>query len=390
VLLFDASHTSHTRAHTGIQRVVRALYATLHASGPVTAVCFDPHFNGWRTLDSAETETLSDRTGRHAATSRGARWSLARKISGHARRLIGDRGKLPAARGLVCPELFSPRVGARLPELFVPVAGPRVALFHDAIGLKYPELTPSSTVTRLPAYLRELLQFDGIAAVSEDSAASLRDFWQWLGVNNTPPVETIPLGLDERHLISDIPAGPIPRVLCVATIEGRKNHLALLEAADALWREGLAFELELIGLARPDTAGAALEKIAALRAAGRPLIYHGSVAENSLHAAYARCAFTIYPSLCEGFGLPVFESLQHGKPCVCSAHGALGEAARGGGVLALDSLDAASVAGAMRRLLAHPAEHAELVAAARQRSFRSWNDYARDLTNWMATLPGRR
>ena len=115
----------------------------------------------------------------------------------------------------------------------------------------------------------------------------------------------------------------------------------------------------------------------------------GAAADPALHAAYQACAFTVYPSFTEGFGLPVLESLQHGKPCVCSARGALGESARGGGCVALESVDAASLAGAIRRLLRDPAELAALAAAARARTFRSWTDQARELTAWMSTLPRR-
>ncbi len=392
MLLFDASHTSHTRAQTGIQRVCRSLFAELAARGDVNPVCHDPHLGTWRTLTRDEETVLRDRAGA-SGQSRGAKWTLGQKLAGHARRLSGRRPTLPAASGLVCPELFSPRVGAHLPELFARVTGPRVAIFHDAIGLKFPELTPPGTVARLPAYLRELRQFDGIAAVSEDSAASLREFWNWLGADGVPPVQAIPLGLDEvpgeLRQEPESTAAAKPRVLCVATVEGRKNHGALLDAAEILWREGLAFELELIGLARPDTAQAALAQIQSLRTAGRSLVYHGSVTENSLHAAYARCAFTVYPSLIEGFGLPVLESLQHGKPCVCSDRGALGESARGGGCVTLPEVNAASLAAAMRSLLREPARLAQLAAAARARSFRSWRDYANDLSAWMKELPGR-
>ncbi len=388
MLLLDASHTSHTRAQTGIQRVVRSLHTALEAEGKAVAVCFDPHLGAWRSLDRREAELL--RPGGEAARSRGAKWTLAQKLSGHARRLAGKKAALPPADGLVCPELFSPKVNARLPELFSRVRGPRVALFHDAIGLKYPEHTPSGTVARLPGYLRELLQFDGIAAVSEDSAASLRDFWRWLGVPSTPPVQAIPLGLEECHVIRDTsPGRDRPRVLCVATIEGRKNHPALLAACEALWREGLRFELELIGMARADTAQAALDEIERLQSAGRPLVHHGAVRDDALREAYARCTFTVYPSLCEGFGLPVLESLQHGKPCICSGRGALGESARGGGCLMLETADADNLAAALRRLVQNPAEVATLATAARARTFRTWRDYATGLADWMQTLPRR-
>jgi glycosyltransferase involved in cell wall biosynthesis len=386
MLLFDATHTSHSRAQTGIQRVCRALFAQLSAAEPVTPVCFDPHLHGWRELDSGERRQLCDRGGA-GGNSRGAKWSLGQRIAGHARRLSGRRPALPEGQGLVCPELFSAKVGAQLPELSTRIAGPRVAIFHDAIGLKYPELTPPATVARLPAYLAELRQFDGIAAISEDSAASLREFWDWLDLGDCPPVQAIPLGLDPLPGggPGPAPAGPA-RVLCVSTLEGRKNHVALLEAAESLWSEGVTFELELIGLARPDTAAAALARLRELQAAGRPLHYHGSVSEEALQRAYQRCAFTVYPSLLEGFGLPVLESLQHGRPCICSGGGALGESARGGGCLALDSVAPAALASALRRLLRDPSELAALSAAARRRRFRSWRDYAADLRAWMGTL----
>ncbi len=391
MLLFDASHTSHTRARTGIQRVCRSLNAALAATDPVTAVCFDPHEAGWRPLNRAERATLAGQTEAPAGGSRGAKWSLAQKIAGHARRLTGRRAVLPGAGGLLCPELFSHRVAAHLPDIFARVSGPRVAIFHDALGLQFPELTPPTTVARLPAYLHELRQFDGVAAVSEDSAECLRSYWRWLGAGPTPPVQAIPLGLDEisgQAAGAAEEAGP-PRVLCVGTIEGRKNHLALLDAAESLWCEGVPFALELIGLARPDTAAPALGKITALRRMGRPLTYHGSVSERALLTAYARCTFTVYPSFAEGFGLPVLESLRAGKPCVCSARGALGESARGGGCLTMESVDSASLAAALRQLLRNPSTLTALAAAARQRKFRSWHDYAADLKSWMAGLRPR-
>jgi glycosyltransferase involved in cell wall biosynthesis len=390
-LLFDATHTSHTAAQTGIQRVCRALFEELYPGGQAAPVCFDPHLIGWRTLVPGELAVLRDRSG-GAGKSRGAKWTLAQKISGATSRWLGKRPALPAASGLICPELFSAKVGSRLPELLSAVAGPRVAIFYDAIPLKFPELTPPGTVARFPAYLRELLVFDGVAAISEDSAASLRDYWRWLGVTDLPPVQAIPLGIDRPAAsVAGEPASipSTPRLLCVCTVEGRKNHLALLEACATLWSAGLAFELHLIGLARADTAGPALARINKLKNAGRPLSFDGSVPEAELHSAYRQCSFTVYPSLVEGFGMPVLESLHHGKPCVCSGHGALGESAHGGGCLPLDSVDAASLAGAIRRLLTHPAELASLAAAARSRSLRTWPEYAAEFTAWMRTLPRR-
>ncbi|HWZ95723.1 MAG TPA: glycosyltransferase family 1 protein [Opitutaceae bacterium] len=396
MLLLDLTHTSHTQARTGIQRVARQLHTALCAQGGEIAVCFDRWQKSWRTLEPWEENNLS---AKGAAASRGANWPWRARLRGTLRRHLGRTPPLasrlppPASTSLLVPEIFSPGVADALPALFAQASGPRAAIFHDAIALKLPELTPAKTVARFPAYLRELLAFDGIAAISEDSRQSLLDYWRWLGVNNPPPVQTIPLGLSlpapSAGSISNPKSQISNSILSVGSVEGRKNHLALLDACEQLWARGLHFELHLIGLTHPQTGRAALDKIVALQAAGRPLRYSGPVDDATVAAAYDACQFTVYPSLMEGFGLPVLESLAHGKPCVCSGHGALGEAARGGGCVALDAVDAGSLATAILRLLQNPSDLAALAAAARARTFKSWHDYAAELSAWLPTLSKR-
>ncbi len=386
-LLLDVSHTCHTRARTGIQRVTRALWQALGADA--RAVTHDPHRDAWRELQAWEQGNL---TATDAAGKRGARWPLGARLRGRTARLLGRApAALPSNRGLLVPEVFSPAVARALPALFAAVPGPRVALFHDAIALQLPELTPARTVARFPAYLVELLAFDGIAAVSEDSAATLRDYWRWLGVTGTPPIATIPLGVDlPPPAAAPATAADPPVILTVGSIEGRKNHGALLEACEWLWAGGARFTLRLIGLAHPQTGAQALRRIRELQAAGRPLRYDGPASDAAVAEAYATCTFTVYPSQREGFGLPVLESLGHGKPCVCSARGALGESARGGGCVLLEDVSTAALAAAVDRLLRAPGEVAALAAAARARPFRRWAEYAAAVDAWVGGLRARR
>lgn len=396
--LLDVSHTSHTRARTGIQRVVRSLRGALAQRS--VDVTFDPFLDAWRPLQPWERENLESST---PATKRGAKWPWPAKLRGHAGRLLSGRSKsaLPTeTAGIIIPELFSAEVATSFRHLFNDSSGPRVALFHDAIALKLPELTPTKTVARYPSYLRELLQFDGIAAVSEDSRTALIEYWRWLEVPQTPVVQTITLGIDPPsnllgyRIRSGEPqtAAPsdtnrkAPVVLSVGSIEGRKNHLALLLACERLWAKGLPFELRLIGLAQAQTGAAALEKIRALQSAGRALRYEGAVDDATVSHAYATADVSVYPSLMEGFGLPVLESVAHGTPCICSSGGALGEAARGGGCVALEAADAESIANALERILTNPNERSRLAAEARQRSMKSWTHYATELTDWISTL----
>lgn len=395
MLLLDLSHTSHTRARTGIQRVARSLFAALGSEA--LPICHDPFSLSWRTLERWERANLASSTG--FAGKRGAQWPLAARWRGRLRRWTRNGAAVEArlvearASALIVPEVFSPALARALPEIFRAVTGPRVAIFHDAIALQYPELTPAKTVARFPAYLHELLAFDGIAAVSEDSRQSLLEFWRWAGVAKAPPVVAIPLGLDPPPSpLSSAPPTPNDplQILCVASLEGRKNHLALLDACEALWNRGERFALRLIGLQHPQTGRAALERVHALQGAGRPLRYDGPVDDATLEAAYRECDFTVYPSLIEGFGLPVLESVARGKPCICSARGAIGESARPGGCKSLESVDAASLAAAIGELLTHRDERSRLAEAAKQRRFRTWSDYARELTTWLRTLKSQR
>ncbi len=387
MIFIDLSHTSHTQARTGVQRVSRSLHAAVaaHRNNGVCAVTWDPYRQVWRGLLPFETAALSvDAPGVH----RGARWPLSRKIRGRIERWTRKaEPPLPAPSSVIVPEIFSPQVAGPLSSLLARATGPRVALFHDAIALKLPEFTPAKTVARFPAYLRELLAFDGVAAVSQDSRDTLLEWWRWMGTSDIPEVVAIPLGVDEPRedtVLARITALPV--ILSVGTLEGRKNHLALLDACESLWRQGHAFELRLLGLAHPETGRAALERTRALQAAGRPLRYDGAVDEKTLRAAYHECAFTVYPSLMEGFGLPVLESLSYGKPCICSAQGALGEASRSGGCLSLPSVDASSIASAIAWLLTRPEQRLLLAHAAQGRTHKTWDAYASELLAWMSGL----
>jgi glycosyltransferase involved in cell wall biosynthesis len=384
--LLDLSHTSHTRARTGVQRVARSVAAAL--GGSATPITYDPYRESWRPLDGWERDNLAAAA---PARKRGARWPLGARLRGTVARLAGrTAASFPREAGLIVPEIFSPAVAGALPALFARVGGPRVAIFHDAIALQLPDLTPPKSVARFPAYLAELLAFDGVAAVSEDSRRVLLDHWDRVGAPARPPVVAIPLAVDPPAPASSAPpasgAGAPPVVLCVASIEGRKNHRALLEACDLLWAGGARFELRLIGLAQRETGGAALARIDALRRAGRPIRYDGPVDDATLAAAYRECAFTVYPSLLEGFGLPVLESLSYGRPCVCAGHGALGEAARGGGCLTLEAVDSERLRSAIGGLLGDGALLGRLAAAARERRFKTWDDYVRELVDWSGTL----
>ena len=387
MLLLDVSHTSHTASQSGIQQVTRQLYRQLSRLSETVPIVYDPFRRGWRLCDRRERAYLELESHASGARKRRAHWSLWQKLRGAA--LAGLPSDIPQkpCRGILVPEIPLPRVpDAAYEQLRQSHRTQLFAVFHDAIALRFPDITPRKTVQYYPRYLERICRFDAIAAVSEASRQDLLRF----APATPPPSVTLHLGSQARASEPPRHGGTTddsPNILCVGTLEARKNHLELLQACQSLWERGYRFRLTLVGGYVPETAKPAMDRLRDLASSKRPIAWLGPVSENRLLAAYRECDFTIYPSLYEGFGLPVLESLRHGKPCICSTAGGLAEVVPGGGCLALEDTSAKAIEKGLARLLDCPDQRAKLAAEARNRSLRSWEDYAKDLLAWVEAFP---
>ncbi len=372
--------------NTGVQRMVRGLFAALDRRTQVTPLLWSPRLNAYCRLSARELQFLVQPFARHPeanakpeALSTPFPWSKAARYLRHRKRRFALDAAATRDDVLFVPEIFQDHRVERFSALKIWFPGRRCAVFYDAITLRLPEFSPPERQRNFPQYVRALANFDKVLCISREVEGDLRFYWNSYGVSATA---TAVLGLptDFGH------PRPVPqpnfsarRVLCVATLERRKNHLKLLEAAEKLWSTGLNFELVLIGRSTADWGKMVLGEVDRLVEHGRPLKWKRHVNDQVLHQAYDDCSFTIYPSLREGFGLPILESLWHGRPCVCGKDGAIGEAARGGGCHTIPGTDAESLAGGMRELLTDETIYRRLFAEARDRTFRSWDDYLDDL-----------
>ena len=259
--------------------------------------------------------------------------------------------------------------------------GQRVGIFHDAIALRQPGQS------RIDAYfcargVRTLSHFDQVICVSREAESDLHVFWKKFGAEPAPTHVIpwpVPFGSERPEGRSNFEAREL---LCVARLEPHKNHLCLLDACERVWREGVAFKLRLIGCkAYPDAAWKILRRVRELQSAGHDVAWSGYVSEDALHAAYRSASFTVFPSTLEGFGLPIIESLWHGRPVICGANGALGEVAAGGGCETVLTHDPQSLAEGIRRLLLSRPRYEQLYEEARTREFRSWTQYWNDVAD---------
>jgi len=171
-------------------------------------------------------------------------------------------------------------------------------------------------------------------------------------------------------------------VLCLGTREPHKNQRAALHAAERLWREGLDFEVRLVG--GPGWSDTVFRRaIDDLLAARRPVTALGRVSDEKLIEEMRSASFVVFASLHEGYGLPVAEALATGTPVVTSDFGSQAEIAEAGGCLTVDPRDDDAITAALRRLLTDPDELARLRRETAARPVRTWDEYADELWEFL-------
>lgn len=192
-------------------------------------------------------------------------------------------------------------------------------------------------------------------------------------------VRVVPLaasGLEHRQ--AELPQGVPVRdfLLAVGTLEPRKNLPRLVDAYRRLPAEmRRAHPLVVTGRLGWQSG----ETLAALGSLGDAAVQTGFVTDEQLALLYRRCVLFAYPSLGEGFGLPVLEAMAAGAPVLTSNRSSLPEV--GGDAAAYcDPTDTADIAAHLQELLGDPARRDEMrdAGAQRARAF-SWDRTARSV-----------
>jgi hypothetical protein len=186
----------------------------------------------------------------------------------------------------------------------------------------------------------------------------------------------------------DLPEGPY--VLLVSSLERRKNHeLALTAWRMLLDRHGAAATPRLVFAGRRAPGD---EAVMAMLAADPALAAHVTLLHDLDDVALARlyrgCLFTLYPSRYEGWGLPVSESLLHGRVPLVSEIPALLESGRNGAVFFTPD-SAEDLVTAAEGLMADPERLAAITARIpRHGGLRPWAEVAQDLLATATRLAG--
>lgn len=265
------------------------------------------------------------------------------------------------------------------------------AIGFDLIPFSTSETTATGMSNSYAEYLTVLRYAKNIVPISEAAAVEFSGWAKTLSAIGypAPAVKAVPLPASAGEVTEQNLAEAarrfkvmnLPLVLVVGSHEPRKNHLAILQAAELLWREGLKFSLTFVG-GHSWMADEFYQNLAHLQAVGRPVESVTGLDDALLWAAYRLADFTVFPSLNEGFGLPVVESLAVGTPAITSNYGSMAEIAADGGCLLVDPRDDDAITDAMRQLLTDPDLLERLREQALRIPRRTWDDYAAEV--WYA------
>jgi glycosyltransferase involved in cell wall biosynthesis len=242
--------------------------------------------------------------------------------------------------------------------------GPRtVVTVHDCSFVTAPEdCTP--TVAGFGPVVRRIVAKGGwIHTPSEHVATQARELFgttRVVAVHHGPP-ESVGVGDASPGLVPDAPF-----VLALATLEPRKNLPRLVRAFGAVAARHTELLLLLAGPDGPD-APAIRATIGALPPSVRDRVRTvGYVGDGARAALLGAASVLAYPSLDEGFGLPMLEAWQHDVPVVAASAGALPEIA-GDAAVIVDPLDVEALAAALDRAITDEAARRDVVGRGRRR-----------------------
>lgn len=239
-------------------------------------------------------------------------------------------------------------------ELIPPVKNtPVVATVHDLAILKFPETAhPSTLVKHHEAWKRLKKMGSHVIAVSQATKKDVIELLEFppekvhLVYEALPVEHQLTLTKEEQQLALEKLQQTKPFILFVGTLEPRKN----IERLIAAWMP-LRDEVDLVIVGKqgwgveidPTTPG---------------LRMLGSVSNKLLTVLYRHAKVFAYPSLYEGFGLPILESFSYGTPVLTSQNSAMAEISNNASVL-VDPLEVDSIKQGLEKLLNEKSEQRE-------------------------------
>jgi glycosyltransferase involved in cell wall biosynthesis len=376
IIYYFFDSTIRFKRNTGIQRVVRQTASALLNSGfQLIPITWDFDHQSFTTVPQEDLEFIAQWNG--PAVELWSPWV--------------NPDKAPANSWLIEAEVPT----EQLPEFHVDMircaqnfALKTAHIFYDAIPVTLGYLYPKETSLRHAVYMEQLAHYDLVVPISVHSANDLGRFWLEKGFTyRTIEHKILPIELageftdTPRINIVKSTIAATPKILMVSTLEPRKNHQTLLNAFEIAHAK-LKGQLELVLVghyAYPDV----VQLVESFISRFPNISWERNADDSMLQALYSNCDFTVYPSIEEGFGLPILESQWNARPCICSDSGSMSEIAAGGGALTVPITDAEALASEIVNMINDKSLYAKLSHECVSRKFKTWTDYGSELISLM-------
>jgi len=390
LVLMDVSNSARDPANSGVIRVTRRLGAQLQAMSEI-----DLAFVVWDDAQRDYVPLHPDHLGFLSSNAGPKDWLSPAIRAGHDPS-VGLFLRARDPRHPLAPTLFIAEV------VLDGTAGERVkwakrhglasaCLFYDMLPIFQADLVDPAISAVFPSYVDALCRVDARWAISAFSLAEFNRYNVERGADmeGTGEAVWLPGQFSNQPRAAYAPLSDAIEILCVSTIEPRKNHRVLVEAFlhVAERRPDLPLKLVLVGNSYAGSSDLVLWLKQVV--ADHPAVeWLGVLPDEVLAEQYRRSAFTVYPSLAEGFGLPILESLWMGAPCLCHSGGVMAELAAAGGCLMVDMNDVAQVADAIETLASDSSLRGALAHQAAARPIDTWRDYAASIGDRLKTVGG--
>jgi glycosyltransferase involved in cell wall biosynthesis len=385
-LILDVTNSSRDPANSGVIRVTRQFGRALQKCEDPLFVVWDEQINCYVLPTREEFAQLGQFHGpvltseERLSPSASERTRLEQALDRFGRRdpwMLFSETMMEERWRLIRPHVRS--LGLRM-----------AVIFYDAIPVLRPDLCNEEMTTNHRNYMIGLAECDVAVPISHYSGRCLAEFWQKEQVDGCPiSVDVLPgeFGVSERGDLSIPQSSPI-QILCVSTLEPRKNHRRLVESCLLLGKNHpeVDWVLNLVG----NKYAGAFEIADWIQEVSRqsPRVrWFGIVDDPTLQKLYAEAAFTVYPSVIEGFGLPILESMWHGRPCICSADGVMGELAQDGGCLTTDVQNVEALSEAIATLARDHGLREDLSGRAVRCKLKTWREYVQEFLDALKKTP---
>ena len=279
--------------------------------------------------------------------------------------------------------------------LALPTAGGKIVTVYDLFFLDQPGKANRQARDVFTKKAGESLEkADGILTISEFTRRAVLERFSL----DETKIKVTPLGLNPLFL-EDVPtqvleatrrkyALPERFLLFVGAVEFRKNLVTLIEALALVHGKGEKAALVIVGREGEDSPN--LDVAISRCGFGAWVKCLGYLPDSELRRLYRLAHLFVFPSLCEGFGLPLLEAMACGLPAAVSRAGALPEVG-GDAACYFDPEDPAGIAAVLLELLGDAGKRRELTEKGKRRSaLFSWEVTARETLAFYEKVAGAR